>query len=150
MKALKLAATFYLSFNLLSINLGEVYALTEKLKDTPAPIKFDEYRRIRTKSERNRLQRLVKKLQPTRKNSKNYTFIYSTSHIFIYGRSQRETRKHATKIKNFLVNERGIDENRLKFITELCSPEVKVEIWIIPPGAPSPSPSYETIDCPIY
>lgn len=146
MKIFSLVLVFYLFLNPGGIDFRQNFKSERVPTDTPAIIKFDEYGILNLKSEKKRLKKLVKKLQ----NSKNYNISYSTIYVFVYGKCQGEGEKHIEVIRDYLVNENGIDENRLNFKTQFCNPKFKVELWIVPPGAiPPTEETGELITCPV-
>ena len=57
--------------------------------------------------------------------------------IIVYG-LPGEARRYAGQVKSWLVNSRGIEARRLGAVYGGSSAEMKLELWIIPPGAVLP------------
>ena len=96
--------------------------------------RFDEFPDIQRNDEKARLDHYVIEMQndPT-----------ATAYVVIYpGRSSKrgEVQHHASRIVDYMVNSRGIDEHRI--VTLVGSPrnELFVELWITPQGATPPNP----------
>jgi hypothetical protein len=105
-------------------------------------IKFDEYGRVGGCDHSARLDNFAIQLQ----NEPN-----ATGYILIYGPEGDGWGTRHTLfeiINNYLVNSRGISEERIKLIhggRNLNLRELKVELWIAPQGAAAPEPqNYET------
>jgi len=93
--------------------------------------KFDEYGNIRFNDEKARLDNYAIQLQnePT-----------STGYIVVYGSCEGEGLARGNRAKDYLVNTRGIDAGRITVIDGGCMPDLKVELWVCPQGAPAPTP----------
>ena len=96
--------------------------------------RFDEFPDIARNDEKARLDNFVIELQndPT-----------ATAHVIIYpGRNgkRNEVQQHASRIVDYLVNSRGLDQHRI--VTLVGSPrnELFVQLWITPQGATPPNP----------
>lgn len=96
--------------------------------------KFDEFPDIQRNDEKARLDNLVIELQndPT-----------ATAYVVIYpGRAGKrgDVQHHASRIVDYMVNSRGIDENRIVTLVGTARNELFVELWITPRGANPPNP----------
>jgi hypothetical protein len=96
--------------------------------------KFDEFPDIQRNDEKARLDNFVIELQhdPT-----------ATAYVVIYpGRSSKrgDVQHHASRIVDYMVNSRGIDEHRIVTLVGAARNELFVELWITPQGATPPNP----------
>jgi hypothetical protein len=96
--------------------------------------RFDEFPDIQRNDEKARLDNFVIELQndPT-----------ATAYVVIYparGGKRGEVQHHASRIVDYLVNSRGLDQHRI--VTLVGSPrnELSVELWVTPQGATPPNP----------
>jgi hypothetical protein len=96
----------------------------------PKSHKFDEYGNIRFNDEKARLDNFAIQLQnePT-----------ATGYIIGYGSCDAEGQTRANRAKDYLVNTRGIDASRIVVVDGGCTPELLVQLWIAPQGAPAPT-----------
>ncbi len=102
-----------------------------------SPRNFESYGRIARNEEKARLDNLAIELQndPT-------TQVY----IIVYGgRRGRagEAQTRADFAKDYLVNSRGIDAARIVTVDGGFREEATTELWLVPAGAESPTPSPE-------
>jgi hypothetical protein len=96
--------------------------------------KFDEFPDIQRNDEKARLDNFVIELQndPT-----------ATAYVVIYpGRSSKrgEVQHHASRIVDYMVNSRGIDQHRIVTLVGKARNELFVELWVTPQGATPPNP----------
>lgn len=96
--------------------------------------KFDDFLNIARNDEKARLDNLVIELQndPT-----------ATAYVIVYpGRTSKrgDVQHHSSRIVEYLVHSRGLDERRI--VTLFGSPrdQLKVELWVTPQGATPPTP----------
>ena len=102
----------------------------------PKPInrKFDEFPDISRNDEKARLDNFGIELQhdPT-----------ATAYVVVYpGRSSKrsEVQHHASRIVDYLVNSRGLDQHRIVTLVGPARDQLTVELWITPQGATPPNP----------
>ena len=102
----------------------------------PRPVnrKFDEFPDISRNDEKARLDNFGIELQndPT-----------ATAYVIVYpGRSSKrgEVQHHASRIVDYLVNSRGLDQRRIVTLVGPARDELFVELWITPQGATPPNP----------
>ena len=107
-----------------------------------APPKFDEFGDVNCEDEMARLHNLAVQLQ---------TDPQTVGHIIVYGgRSGRreEARARASRMKTYLVKNRGVDASRILTIDGGYRESLTVEIWMWPRsvGVPRASPTVELKD----
>jgi hypothetical protein len=104
-----------------------------------APLRFDEYGNIRFNDEKARLDNFAIELQ-NEPASQAYLLCYS-------GRRGRtgEAQRRCDRVKNYLVNTRGISADRIQTVDGGYREELTVELWIVPPGA-APPQATPTVD----
>ena len=102
----------------------------------PRPVtkKFDEFPDISRNDEKARLDNFGIELQndPT-----------ATAYVIVYpGRSSKrgEVQLHSSRVVDYLVNSRNLDQNRIKTLVGPARDELYVELWITPQGATPPNP----------
>jgi hypothetical protein len=104
--------------------------------------KFDEYGDIRFNDEKARLDNFAIQLQ----NEPG-----ATGYIIAYGARTGpagQAQARADRAVNYLVNTRGIDQQRLRTIDGGCREDLTVELWIQPQGAPPPAAdASSTVPC---
>ena len=96
--------------------------------------RFDEFPDIQRNDEKARLDNFVIELQ----NDPS-----ATAYVVIYPgrRSKRgEVQHHASRIVDYMVNSRGIDETRIVTLVGSARNELFVELWVTPRGATPPNP----------
>jgi hypothetical protein len=96
--------------------------------------KFDEFPDIQRNDEKARLDNLVIELQ----NDPS-----ATAYVVIYpGRAGKrgDVQHHASRIVDYMVNSRGIDQSRIVTLVGTARNELFVELWVIPRGATPPNP----------
>ncbi len=96
--------------------------------------KFDEFPDISRNDEKARLDNFGIELQndPT-----------ATAYVIVYpGRSSKrsEVQHHSSRIVDYLVNSRGLDQRRIVTLVGPVRDELFVELWITPQGATPPNP----------
>jgi len=96
--------------------------------------KFDEFPDISRNDEKARLDNFGIELQndPT-----------ATAYVIVYpGRSSKrgEVQHHASRIVDYLVNSRNLDQRRIVTLVGPARDELFVELWITPQGATPPNP----------
>jgi hypothetical protein len=100
----------------------------------PYSKKFDEFPDISRNDEKARLDNFGIELQndPT-----------ATAYVIVYpGRSSKrgEVQHHSSRIVDYLVNSRGLDQRRIVTLVGPARDELFVELWITPQGATPPNP----------
>lgn len=100
----------------------------------PYSKKFDEFPDISRNDEKARLDNFGIELQndPT-----------ATAYVIVYpGRSSKrgEVQHHSSRIVDYLVNSRGLDQRRIVTLVGPVRDELFVELWITPQGATPPNP----------
>lgn len=103
---------------------------TAQVVSPPVIRKFDEYGNIRFNDEKARLDNFAVQLQ----NEPS-----ATGYIIGYGSCDAEGMTRANRAKDYLVNTRGIDASRIQIVDGGCLPELQVQLWIQPQGAPTPT-----------
>lgn len=96
--------------------------------------KFDEFPDIQRNDEKARLDNFVIELQ----NDPS-----ATAYVVIYpgrGSKRGDVQHHASRIVDYMVNSRGIDEKRIVTLVGSARNELFVELWITPRGATPPNP----------
>jgi hypothetical protein len=96
--------------------------------------KFDEFPDISRNDEKARLDNFGIELQndPT-----------ATAYVIVYpGRKSKrgDVQYHTTRIIDYLVNSRGLDQRRIVTLVGPVRDELYVELWITPQGATPPTP----------
>ena len=96
--------------------------------------KFDEFPDISRNDEKARLDNFGIELQndPT-----------ATAYVIVYpGHSSKrsEVQHHSSRIVDYLVNSRGLDQRRIVTLVGPVRDELFVELWITPQGATPPNP----------
>lgn len=96
--------------------------------------KFDEFPDISRNDEKARLDNFMIELQndPT-----------ATGYVIVYpGRSSKrgDVQHHSTRIVEYLVHSRGLDERRIVTLVGTAREELFVELWVSPQGATPPNP----------
>ncbi len=96
--------------------------------------RFDEFPDIQRNDEKARLDNFVIELQndPT-----------ATAYVIVYpGRKGKrgEVQHHSSRIVEYLVHSRGLDERRIVTLVGPAREALHVELWITPQGATPPNP----------
>ena len=96
--------------------------------------RFDEFPDIQRNDEKARLDNFVIELQndPT-----------ATAYVVIYpgrGSKRGDVQHHASRIVEYMVNSRGVDQHRIVTLVGSARNELFVELWITPRGATPPNP----------
>jgi hypothetical protein len=99
------------------------------LEPAPDARKFDEYGDVSWISEEARLVNFGFQL---REEPGAQAF------IIIYGARGRAD-EHLTRVRKFLVERQGIDQSRIQLINGGYNKKAKVELWLVPTGAASPT-----------
>lgn len=101
--------------------------------------KFDEYGNIRFDDEKARLDNFATELHfdPT-----------SQGYILAYGMCAGDAMGRVNRVKDYLVNSRGIDAARLVMVDGGCMPELNVQLWVVPRGSTPPRASTENLVSP--
>lgn len=100
----------------------------------PFSRRFDEFPDISRNDEKARLDNFGIELQhdPT-----------ATAYVVVYpGRSSKraEVQHHASRIVEYLVNSRGLDQHRIVTLVGPAKDQLVVELWVTPQGATPPNP----------
>jgi hypothetical protein len=109
--------------------------ITRKEVPPPSCRKFDEFPSIAFDDTKARLDNLAIELQ----NAPD-----AVAYIFVYaGRTSRVGQADALgrRAADYLENSRGVDARRINIINGGYREDDYIEIWICPPGSPSPQPS---------
>ncbi len=96
--------------------------------------KFDEFPDIQRNDEKARLDNLVIELQNDPR---------ATAYVVIYpGRESKrgDVQHHASRIVEYMVNSRGIDQHRIVTLVGSARNELFVQLWLTPQGATPPNP----------
>ncbi len=96
--------------------------------------KFDEFPDIQRNDEKARLDNFVIEMQ----NDPS-----ATAYVVIYpGRAGKrgDVQHHASRIVDYMVNSRGIDQSRIVTLVGTARDELFVELWVTPRGATPPNP----------
>ena len=96
--------------------------------------KFDEFPDIQRNDEKARLDNFAIELQndPT-----------ATAYVIVYpGRSGKrgDVQHHSSRIVEYLVHSRGLDERRIVTLVGAPRDQLHVELWVTPAGATPPTP----------
>lgn len=112
---------------------GSPVASTQKGLKADLPDKIDEFGNIPLKEEQERLNHLAHLLQEL-PDTQGYLIAYA-------GRRARadEARSWAERAKNYLVNERGIEAERITTMDGGHREEFTVELYFVPRGAAGPT-----------
>lgn len=96
--------------------------------------RFDEFPDIQRNDEKARLDNFVIELQNDPK---------ATAYVVIYpgrGSKRGDVQHHASRIVDYMVNSRGIDQHRIVTLVGSARNELFVELWVTPQGATPPNP----------
>src|SRR2546423_2457119 len=96
--------------------------------------KFDEYYDIAHNDEKARLDNYAIQLQ-SEPGSKGYVIVHPKR-----GVSRSVAASRADRIKDYLVNSRGIDQSRFEVVIGPERENWLFELWVVPPGAKPPVP----------
>ena len=96
--------------------------------------KFDEFGNINRDDEKARLDNFAIQLQQE-PDSQGYIIVYA-------GRRTRpgDAQKRVDRARDYLINQRGIDARRIVALAGGTREDLTVELWIVPTGAPAPTP----------
>jgi hypothetical protein len=109
---------------------------TTQIPYRPEPRKFDEFGDIARDDEKARLDNFAIQLQQE-PEAQGYIFVYTGT-----GRRIRPdyAQKRTARIRDYLINARGVDARRLVILEGPPRAEPTVELWISPSGATPPAP----------
>lgn len=109
---------------------------TTQIPYNPEPRKFDEFGDIARDDEKARLDNFAIQLQQE-PEAQGYIFVYSGT-----GRRVRAdyAQKRTARIRDYLINTRGVDSRRVVILEGPPRAEPTVELWLVPPGATPPAP----------
>jgi hypothetical protein len=99
------------------------------------PQKFDEYYDIARNDEKARLDNYAIQLQGE-PGSQGYVIVYPSRKA-----SAAQAQARAQRIKDYLVNSRGIDSQRVVLINGQPREDWLFELWVVPEGAKPPTPN---------
>jgi hypothetical protein len=102
----------------------------EDVKIQPQARKFDEYPDIKSNDEKARLDAYAVELQNNPSTS---------AYVVVYGSCIGQARGRAARIKDYVVNTRGLDSARLVILDNTCKHDFSVQLWIVPGGADPPT-----------
>lgn len=107
---------------------------TTQIPEPVRPRQSDEFGNIARDDEKARLDNFAIALQNA-PGAQGYVLVYS-------GRQSRtgEAQRRADRIKDYLVNTRGIDASRVVTLDAGQREAVTIQLWIVPPGAEPPRP----------
>lgn len=96
--------------------------------------RFDEFPDISRNDEKARLDNFAIELQndPT-----------ATAYVIVYpGRTSKrgEVQHHSSRVVEYLVSSRGLDQRRIVTLVGPAKDELQVELWVTPQGATPPNP----------
>ena len=97
------------------------------------PQKFDEYYDIARNDEKARLDNYAIQLQ-SEPGSQGYVIVYASRKA-----SAAQAQARAQRIKDYLVNSRGIDSQRVVITTGQPREDWLFELWVVPEGAKPPT-----------
>jgi hypothetical protein len=95
------------------------------------PRKFDEIGNIARDDEKARLDIFAAELQNDPR---------SAGYIIATGGKPGEAQKRVSNAKAYLVTTRGLDASRIVTLTGRTGGDIRVEFWLVPPGAEAPTP----------
>ena len=122
--------------SVLGFNLDCFAQCTTQVPLLVEPRKFDEFGDIARDDEKARLDNFAIQLQQE-PDAQGYIFVYSgTGRRIRADYAQRRT----ARIRDYLMNQRGLDSRRITIQEGPPRTEPTVELWIVPPGATPPSP----------
>jgi hypothetical protein len=109
---------------------------TTQIPYNPEPRKFDEFGDIARDDEKARLDNFAIQLQQE-PEAKGYIYVFTGT-----GRRIRPdyAQKRTARIRDYLLNSRGLDPNRIIILEGSPRAEPTVELWLVPPGATPPAP----------
>jgi hypothetical protein len=99
------------------------------------PRKFDEYYDIARNDEKARLDNYAIQLQ-SEPGSQGYVIVYPSRRA-----KPNDAQARAQRISDYLVNSRGIDSHRVVIIMGPPREDWLFELWVVPEGAPPPTPN---------
>jgi hypothetical protein len=112
----------------------------DEVRIQPQASKFDEYGDIRFNDEKARLDNYAIQLQNTPS---------TLGYVIVYGTYIGQARPRAKRIRDYLVNTRGLDRGRLVSLDGTCRKDFSVELWVVPGAADPPTNSEATLNpCP--
>src|SRR6266404_4231786 len=97
--------------------------------------KFDEYYDIARNDEKARLDNYAIQLQ-SEPGTQGYIIVYPSRKA-----RANDAQARATRISDYLVNSRGIDSHRVVTIMGPQREDWLFELWVVPEGAPPPTPN---------
>lgn len=117
-------------------NLDCTAQCTTQIPFIPEPRKFDEFGDIARDDEKARLDNFAIQLQQE-PEAQGYIFVYTGT-----GRRIRPdyAQRRTARIRDYLINSRGLDSRRLVILEGPPRTEPTVELWIVPPGSTAPTP----------
>jgi hypothetical protein len=99
------------------------------------PRKFDEYYDIARNDEKARLDNYAIQLT-SEPGSQGYVIVYASRRA-----KSNDAQARAQRISDYLVNSRGIDSHRVVIIMGPPREDWMFELWVVPEGAPPPTPN---------
>lgn len=104
---------------------------TVTISGLPLARPVEQYGNIRFNDEKARLDNLAILVQNDPR---------ATVYLIGYGTCKNEGLARANRAKNYLVNSRQIDPNRVVVVDGGCRSEFLMELWLVPEGATPPEP----------
>ena len=93
---------------------------------------FDEFGKLPSNDEKARLDNYAVHLQNNPGDS---------AYVIVYGKCLGEGRPKSKKLKDYLVNTRGLDGSRVKTLDNTCRTDFVIQLWVVPGGADPPTNS---------
>jgi hypothetical protein len=101
---------------------------------------FDEFGKLGSNDEKARLDYFAVQLQ---------NLPGSSAYVIVYGKCIGDGRTKSKKLKDYLVNTRGLENGRVKTLDNTCRNDFLIQLWIVPGGADPPTNSEATLErCP--
>lgn len=115
-----------------------VGTIVEKIPEKPiVPEKFDEFDSVSFDDDKARLDSYVIQLQ-NRPDAQAYIIMYQGTDK--NSATQRNVEKLSKKTLDYLVKSRGLDPRRVWIVKGGTRPKTSYQLWVVPPGAPTPVP----------
>lgn len=112
--------------------------VVEKIPEKPiVPEKFDEFDSVSFDDDKARLDNFVVQLQ-NKPDAQAYIIMYQgTDGVSV---KQRNVEVLSKRTLDYLVKVRGLDPRRIWIVKGGTRPKTMYQLWIVPPGAPTPVP----------
>lgn len=110
-------------------------AAYSRVVDRVMPRKFDEYGNLKFTEERSRLDQFARSLEKE-PNGKGYIMVYDATDAL-----RAEACKRGEKARNYLIKERGFQEEQIVVVNGGYREKRSVQLFIAPDGALPPMPA---------